>query len=209
MILWHAAEITLVNLCLSASFSVFLCLFVHLSVPLFLSFCLYCLSVSLSLILYLSPSLCVSVCRSMSLSLSLSQSFCLCLSTSLPLSFRLSVSQFLPLSISLSLSISVVTLSWSYIWPFWLRVIVGSGKWVILEHNTAHGWNNQCVIGVVSENAYSSRILWSYTLWAVCLFVYYLQRAGLYSVRSSLLLWEQQLSTPLDPGQPYPSSQNW
>ena len=37
--------------------------------------------------------------------------------------------------------------------------MVGSRKWVILEHSAAHGWNNQCAIGTVSDNAYSSRIM--------------------------------------------------
>ena len=35
----------------------------------------------------------------------------------------------------------------------------GSEKWVNLEYTIDHGWNNQCTINMVSDNAYSSRIL--------------------------------------------------
>ena len=49
--------------------------------------------------------------------------------------------------------------------------MVGSGKWVvILEHSAAHGWNNKCAIGIVSDNAYSNRILWSHSLWGIYVF---------------------------------------
>ena len=57
------------------------------------------------------------------------------------------------------------------IWPFSSMATVGSGKWVILEHSAAHGSNNHCAIGTVSDNAYSSKILCSHPLWGICLFV--------------------------------------
>ena len=67
---------------------------------------------------------------------------------------------------------------------------VGSGKWVIWKHSATHGWNNQCMIDMVFDHAYSSRILWSHPLWGICIFVCSLGCTGFYSLHSSLLLWE-------------------
>ena len=85
--------------------------------------------------------------------------------------------------------------------------MVSSRKWVTLEHGAAHGWSNQCTIGTVSDNAYSSRILWSHPLWGICLFVHPLQRAGLFSS----YLFAPMKTAALHPTQswaPHPSSQH-
>ena len=78
----------------------------------------------------------------------------------------------------------------------------------LIFYFVSRSWLQQ-LIGTVSDNAYSGRILWSHPLWGInFVFVYSLRHAGLCSRHSSLLPWEQQLSTPLHPGQPCPSSQH-
>ena len=54
-----------------------------------------------------------------------------------------------------------------------------------------------------------SRILLGHLHGDICIFVYSPRCTGLDSLHSSLHPWEQQLSTSLDPGQPYPRLQDW